>query len=125
MGWGPPFLVVLFVLSLYRLIMRAFSGSSHSMGLHIEGGPAEDSESAQPGGRLGSPVVVVVGVLLVCYLPPSGKGKEKISEIRYLCGSEYLRAAVRYADVVGPSRVEPSFVETFATRYGPPSGVRI
>ena len=32
---------------------------------------------------------------------------------------------MRYANVVGPSRVERSFVKTFATRYGPPSGVRI
>ena len=36
-----------------------------------------------------------------------------------------LSAAVRYADVVGPSRVEPSFAKTFATRYGPSSSVRI
>ena len=35
------------------------------------------------------------------------------------------RAAVRYADVVGPSRVEPSYAKTFATRYGPPSCIRI
>ena len=66
---------------------------------------------------------VVARVLPVGYLPPPCKGKEKISEIRYPCGSEYLRATVRYADVVGPSRVEPSFTKTFATRYGPPSGV--
>ena len=32
---------------------------------------------------------------------------------------------MRYADVVGPSRVEPSFAKAFATCYGPPSGVRI
>ena len=32
---------------------------------------------------------------------------------------------MRYANVVGPSRVEPSYAKTFATRYGPPSGVRI
>ena len=68
---------------------------------------------------------MVAGVLLIGYLPPPDKGKEKISEIRYPYGSEYLRAAVRYADVVGLSRVEPSFAKTFATRYGPPSGVRI
>ena len=40
-------------------------------------------------------------------------------------GSEYLRAVVRYADAVGPSRVVSSFAKTFATCYGPPSGVRI
>ena len=64
-------------------------------------------------------------VLPVGYLPPLSKGKGKISEIRYPCGSEYLRASVRYADVVGPSRVEPLYTKTFATRYGPPSVVRI
>ena len=68
---------------------------------------------------------MVFGVLLVGYLPPLGKGKEKISEIRYPCGFEYLRAAVRYTDAVGPSQVKPSFAKTFATRYGPPFGVRI
>ena len=66
---------------------------------------------------------MVAGVLLVGYLPLPGKGKEKISEIRHPCGSEYLRAVVRYEDVVGPSRVEPSFAKTFATRYGPLSEV--
>ena len=65
LGWGPPSLVVLFVLSLRRLIMRASSGSSRSVGLRIEGRPAEDSESARPGGGLGSPASVVVGVLPV------------------------------------------------------------
>ena len=38
---------------------------------------------------------MVVEVLLVGYLPPLGKGKGKIKEIRYPCGSKYLRAAVR------------------------------
>ena len=37
---------------------------------------------------------------------PYGKGKGKISEIRYPSGSEYLKAAVKYADSVGSSRVE-------------------
>ena len=32
---------------------------------------------------------------------------------------------MRYVDAVGSSRVEPPFAKTFATRYGPPSGVRI
>ena len=80
---------------------------------------------ARPGDGLGSPAAVVAGVLPMGYLPTPVKGKEKISEIRYPCGFEYLRAAVRYADAVGPSRVEPSFAKTFATHYGPPSGVQI
>ena len=103
--------------------MRASSRSSLSVGLRIEGRSTEDFESRRPGGGLGSPVAVVAGVFPIGYLPPPGKGKEKIREIRYPCCSEYLRAAVRYADAVGPSRVEPSFAKTFATHYGPPSGV--
>ena len=125
LGWGPASLVVLFVLSLCSLTMRTSSASSRFVGLRIEGRPTENSKSRRPGGRLGSPTVVVVGVLPVGYLPPPGKGNQKISEIRYPYGSEYMRVSVRYADVVGPSRVKPSFAKTFATHYGPPSGVRI
>ena len=105
--------------------MRASSGSSRFVGLRIEGRLAEESESGRTGGGLGSPVAVVAEVLPVGYLPSLGKGKGKISEIRYPCGSEYLRAAVRYANAVGLSRVEPSYAKTFATRYSPPPGVRI
>ena len=42
-----------------------------------------------------------------------GKGKEKVSEIKYPSSSEYLRVAVKYADVVGPSRVELLYEKTF------------
>ena len=125
LGWAPASLIVLFVLSLHRLFMRASFGSSRSVGLHIKGRPAEDSESLRLGGGLESPAVLVAKVLPVGYLPPLGKGKENISEIRYLCGFEYLRDVVRYMDAVGYSRVDPLFAKTFATSYGPPSGVRI
>ena len=125
MGWGPASFFVLFVLSLHRLIMRASSGSSHSVGLRIEGRPAEEPESGRTGSGLDSSAAVVAGVLLVGYLPPSGKDKGNISKIRYPCGFKYLRAAVRYADVVGPSRVESSYAKTFATRYRPSPGVHI
>ena len=80
--------------------MRSSSGSSPSVGLCIEGRSAEDFESALLSGRPGSPAVVVAGVLPVGYLPPPGKGKEKISEIRYPYGSKYLRVTVRYVDAV-------------------------
>ena len=125
LGWGPTSFVVLFVLSLRRLVMRASSGSSHSVGLRIEGKPVEETESGQTSGRLGSPTAVVAGVLPVGYLPPPSKGKGKISEIRYPGGSEYLRAAMRYANVVGPSWFEPSYAKTLAIHYGPPSDVLI
>ena len=96
-----------------------------SVGLRIEGKLAEESMSGQNGSGLGSPVDVVVGVLPIGYLPSLGKGKGKISEIRYPGGSKYLRVVVRYASVVGPSQVEPSFAKVFATRYRPPFGVQI
>ena len=59
--------------------------------------------------------------------PPSplGKGKNKIDEIKYLVGSEYLKSAVQNAMVVGPSRVEPLFWEVFGRRYRPPFGVQV
>ena len=117
--------IVLFVLSFHRLIIHASSGSSRFVGLCIEGRPVEESELGRTGGGLDSPSAVIAGVLPVGYLPPLGKGKGKISKTRYPCGFEYLRVAVRYADDVGPSRAEPSYAKTFATRYEPPPGVRI
>ena len=105
--------------------MHASSGSSRSAGLRIEGRSAEEFESGRTRGGIGSPTALVTEVLPLGYLPLPGKGKGKISEIRYPCGSEYLRVSVRYTDVVGHSRVEPLYAKTFATRYGPPSGVRI
>ena len=125
LGWGSASFVFLFVLSLRRLIIHAFAGSSRSVGLRIEGRSAEESESGRTSGGLGSLAAVVAGVLLVGYLPSPSKGKGKISEIRYPYGSEYLRAAVRYADAMGPSRVEPSYAKTFTTPNRPLSGVQI
>ena len=105
--------------------MCASSASSRFVGLSIERRPIEESESGRTGSGIGSPAALVARVLSVGYLPPSGKGKGFISKIRYPRGSEYLRDAVRYADAVGPSQVEPSYAKTFATRYGPPPSVRM
>ena len=113
LGWGSTPFVVLFVLSLRCLITHASSRSSRSVSLRIEGRPAEESESGRTGCELGSPVTAVAEVLPLGYLPSLGKGKGKISEIRYPCGSEYLRDTVRYADAVGHSQVEPSYAKTF------------
>ena len=115
----PASFVALLVLFLRRVVLRA------SICLHIEGRSTKEFVSGQTGGGPDVPAAVVIGVLLVGYLPPPGKGKEKISEIRYPDGSEYLRAAVRYAKAVGPSWVEPSYAKAFAIRYRPPFGVRI
>ena len=54
---------------------------------------------------------------------PLDKGKGKISEIRYSSGFEYLRPAIQNAEAIGLSRVEPSYGEIFAARYGPLFGV--
>ena len=56
---------------------------------------------------------------------PLGKGKGKISEIRYPSGSEYLRAAIQNVEAVGLSRVEPLYGEIFTARYGLPFGVQV
>ena len=99
--------------------MRASFGSNCSAGLHIRGRPVEESESEQVGGGSGGLPAAAVRAPLVDHPPLPGKGKERICEIRYPTRSEYLRAAVRCSDAVGPSRVEPSYAEIFATRYRP------
>ena len=55
LGRGPTFFVVSLVLFLRRLVMRA------SVGLHIEGRPADESVSGQNGGGLDGLVAVVAG----------------------------------------------------------------
>ena len=59
--------------------------------------------------------------------PPSplGKGKGKISEIRYPSNFRYLRADIQNVKVVGPSRVEPLYEEIFVARYGLPFRVQV
>ena len=52
------------------------------------------------GGSIGLPSAAVRAPLVGHPLFP-GKGKERISEIRYPIGSEYLRAAMRCSDAVG------------------------
>ena len=95
--------------------MRASFGSSHSTGLHIGDRPTEESEFEQVGGGFGGLPVAVVKAPLVGHPPLPDKSKKRISDIRYPTGSEYLRAVVRCSNVVGPSLVEPSYVEIFAT----------
>ena len=103
--------------------MRTSFGPNRPFGLRIRGRPTEESELRRTGGGSSSLVVVVDKT------PPAGqpsspsKGKGKVSEIRYPSGSEYLRAAVKYADAVGPSQVEPLYEQTFITCYRPPLGI--
>ena len=105
--------------------MHSSSGSSRSTGLHIGGRPAEGSEFEYVGGGSCGLLVAVVRAPLVGHPPLPGKGKERISEIRYPIGLEYLRVAVRCSDVVGSSRVEPSYAENFVTRYRPPTSIHV
>ena len=104
-------------------MMRTSSSLNRSSGLHIGGRPAKKFESRRTYEGSGNLAAVVDRAPPVGHPSPPAKGKGKISEIKYPGGSEYLRAAVRYVDVVGPSRVEPLYEETFVTHYRPPFGV--
>ena len=81
LGWGPASFIALFILPFRRLVLRA------SVGLRIEGRSVEESATGQNGGVLGGPVASVAEVLPVGYFPSPGKGKGKISKIRYPGGS--------------------------------------
>ena len=86
-------------------IMRTSFGPNRSSGLRLGGRPAKESESRRISGGSGSLIVVVDRAPPADHPSLSGKGKGKVSDIRFPSGSEYLKAAVKYADVVGPSRV--------------------
>ena len=58
-------------------------------------------------------------------MPHVGKGKDKIDEIKYHVGFEYLRSVVQNALAVGPSRVEPLYGKIFARQYRPLFGVQV
>ena len=76
------------------LIMRTSSGPSRPSGLHIVGSSAKGSDLGQIVGGSGRPAIVVERVPLASPPSPYGKGKGKVSEIRYPGGFAYLRAAV-------------------------------
>ena len=106
-------------------IMCTSSRPNHSLGLRIGGRPAEESESRWTGSGSNSRAALVDRAPLADHPSSSGKGKGKISEIRYPSGSEYLKAAVKYADAVGPSLVKPLYEKSFVTRYRPPLGFQV
>ena len=115
----------LFVSSYTCPIMHTSSRPNRSFGLLIGGRSAEEFESSRTGGRSGSLIAVVDRAPLADHPSLPGKAKGKVSEIRYPSGSEYLRVFMKYADIVGPSRVEPLYEKTFVTRYRPPLGVQV
>ena len=77
-----------------RSIMRTSSRPSHPSGLCIGGISIEGSNLGQIGGGSGRPTLVVDRVPLAGPSSPHGKGKGKVSEIRYPSGSAYLRMAI-------------------------------
>ena len=100
-----------------RLTMRTPLGLSRPPVLRIRGSSFEEPDLGQTGEGSDRPAIVVYRVPLAGPPSPSGKGKGKgkgkVGEIRYPDGSDYLRAAVQNAEVVGPSRIEPFFGKTF------------
>ena len=100
-------------------------GPGRSSSLRIRCDSSVVSGSGRTGGE--SDRLVVVALRDAPREPPFplGKGKDKIDEIKYPAGSEYLRSAVQNALAVGPSRVEPLYGEIFARRYRPPFGVQV
>ena len=100
-------------------------GPSRSSSLRIGGDSSAVSGSGRTGGESNRLAVVVLRDALGEPPSPLGKGKDKIDEIKYPMGSEYLRSAVQNALAVGPSRVEPLYGEVFARRYRPPFGCQV
>ena len=79
--------------------MHTSSGPNRSSDMRIGGRPAEESKSRRTDEGFGNLAVVVNRAPPAGHPSPPGKGKGKISEIKYPSGSEYLRAAVKYAYV--------------------------
>ena len=105
--------------------MRTSSSPNRPFGLRIGGRPAEEFESRRTGGGSDNLAAVVDRAPPVGHPSSLGKGKGKISEIKYPGGSKYLRAVVRYANAMGPSRVEPLYEKTFVTRYRLTLSIRV
>ena len=100
-------------------------GSGCSSSLRIGGDSSVVYGSGRTGGE--SDLLAVVALRDASREPPFplGKGKDKIDEIKYLVGSEYLCSVVQNALAEGPSRVEPLYGEVFTRRYRPPFGVQV
>ena len=100
-------------------------GPGHSSVLRIRSKPIEASSSGRTDGGNDNLAVVVHRDAPGEPPFPLDKGKGKINEIQYPSGSEYLRAVIQNAEVVGPNRVEPLYGEIFVAWYGPPFGVQV
>ena len=80
---GIPPLYHSFDLPYTCLIMRTSSGPNRSSGLRIGGSSTEEPDLGQTGEGSGRSAIVVDCVPLAGPPSPSGKGKSKVSEIRY------------------------------------------
>ena len=100
-------------------------GPGRSSSLCIGGDSSVESGSKRTGGESNRLAVVVLRDAPGEPPSPLGKGKDKIDEIKYPMGSEYLKSAMQNALAMGPSRVEPLYGEVFARRYRPPFGVQV
>ena len=100
-------------------------GPGRSSALRIGGDSSTESGSRSMGGESNRLAMVVLRDAPREPPSPLGRGKDKIDELKYPMGSEYLKSAVQNALAVGPIRVEPLFGEVFARRYRPPFFVQV
>ena len=100
-------------------------GPGRSSALRIGGDSSVESGSGRTGGESNRLAMVVLRDASGEPPSPLGKGKDKIDEIKYPVGSEYLKSAVQNALAVGPSRVESLFGEVFARLYRLSFGVQV
>ena len=100
-------------------------GPGRSSSLRIGGDSFVVSDSGRTSGASDRLAGVVFRDVLGEPPLPLDKGNGRIDEIKCPVGSEYLKSVVQNALVVGPSRVEPLYGETFARRYRPPFGVQV
>ena len=100
-------------------------GPGHSSSLLIGDGSSIVVSTERAGGASGRSAISEPRNAAEAPPLPLDEGKEKINLITYPRGSDYLKYAVQHAVIVGPSKVDPSYVSTFAERYRPPPGVRI
>ena len=78
-------------------------GPGRSSVLRIRSNLAEASSLGRTDGGNDNLAVVVHRAAPGEPLFPLDKGKGKLNEIRFPSGSEYLRAAIQNAEVIGPS----------------------
>ena len=100
-------------------------GPGRSSALRIRGDSSTEFGSRKTGSESNRLVMVVLRDAPGEPPSPLGKGKDKIGEIKYPVGSEYMKSAVQNALEVGPGRVEPLFREVFVRRYRPPFSVQV